>query len=246
MNPLFSCNLAIFETVFSAFFCIFASTLVVANERERRKIGDTDAVFPYGLCQLARTVTENHLTCAEVMGTICLDNHSPNELLYPAAESGQRIAGIIKLLKQAAFPFHDLKNPIIIANDASQIHRDNGLSFIRDRRFQLVIIHLRHMGDGIAVFLNIHKRYCNSAMNGDLGRSSVCISGNDHLIARTNTLYAQVQFFGSRCTIHVDNTVGIPLKKKVIINSNKPHIFSPKPVLAFWVCHISLKPVPSS
>ncbi len=132
------------------------------------------------------------------MGTVCHDCHTPDGLLDPAAERRQRITGIIKRLKQVLLALRDLENPIIIANDTAQIHRDDGLGVFRDGRFQRIIVHLRHMGDGIAVLLYIHKHHFGSAMDGGGGGGRVGIRRNDDFVSGADAENAKVQFLGSR------------------------------------------------
>ena len=95
-------------------------------------------------------------------------------------------------------PLQYLKNVLIIRYDPAKINNDDRFCFLRDSRFQCIIIHLRHMGDRIAVFLDIDKLDCSTTMNGSGSRCRVGISWNDHLVSRTNTQHAEVQLLGSR------------------------------------------------
>ena len=106
---------------------------------------------------------------------------------------------VIQRFEQSPLLLDNLKDPVIVTDDTTEIYRNNSLGFLRDRSFQLLIIHLRHVSDKIAIFLYIHEYNLCPAVNGCRGRSGIGVSRNDNFVVWTYSQYSKIEFFSSSC-----------------------------------------------
>ena len=116
---------------------------------------------------------------------------------------------VIKRLEQFLLLLDYLKNTIIVTHNTTEINGNNGLGFLSNRSFESFIVHLRHMGDRVTVFLDVYELYRRSAMNSSRRRSSISIGRNDNLIAFLHTKDAKIQFFSSGRRIQTYNPLTI-------------------------------------
>ena len=118
---------------------------------------------------------------AQPMGAVGRHGHPAQCLLHVALGA-----------EQCLFPLHRLIDAVIVAGDASQIHRDHRLGLFGDGPLHLVIVHLQR------VLLAVDELHRGPHMDGRRRRGGIGVRRHQHLVAFTDAQHPQVHLLRRR------------------------------------------------
>lgn len=124
-------------------------------------------------CTAVFLLSANYSAGSETVCAIRHNSHTTDSLLDAGGQITKRRTVRFERSEQILLPLHDFKNPVIVANNTAEIHKDDRLGLLGYRCFQGVIIHLWAMCTTIPALLNIHKLHCCTAVNGSRRRSGI-------------------------------------------------------------------------
>ena len=166
---------------------------------------------------------------AETVCAICEHRYSANRLLHPCRQLIEHGIALfhLKRRKQCFLALHDLIDSVIVAYNAAQIYRDDCLGLGRNHSLQLVIVHFRHMGRGIAVLLDIYKLDGRATMTCGRSRRCVGIGRHQDFVPGPYAPNAQIQFLRRRGRVHTCNPVCIAscVVFRIAVNVHAPRLY---------------------